>query len=74
MERENTFTMAEFAASVNEFLAFRRYQVLKDNGKISKKQADAKAVAEYNEFNKTQKIISDFDKLIAASNKLQAEE
>ena len=74
VERENTFTMAEFAASVNEFLAFRRYQVLKDNGKISKKQADAKAVAEYNEFNKTQKIVSDFDKLIAASNKLQAEE
>lgn len=74
VERENTFTMAEFAASVNEFLAFRRYQVLKDNGKISKKQADAKAIAEYNEFNKTQKIISDFDKLVAASNKLQAEE
>ena len=74
VERENTFTMAEFAASVNEFLAFRRYQVLKDNGKISKKQADAKAVAEYNEFNKTQKINSDFDKLVAASNKLQAEE
>ena len=70
VERENTFTMAEFAASVNEFLAFRRYQVLKDNGKISKKQADAKAIAEYNEFNKTQKINSDFDKLVAASNKL----
>lgn len=74
VERENTFTMAEFAASVNEFLAFRRYQVLKDNDKISKKQADAKAIAEYNEFNKTQKINSDFDKLVAASNKLQAEE
>ena len=74
VERENTFTMAEFAASVNEFLAFRRYQVLKDNGKISKKQADAKAVAEYNEFNKTQKIVSDFDKLIAASSKLTVEE
>ena len=73
VERENTFTMAEFAASVNEFLAFRRYQVLKDNGKISKKQADAKAITEYNEFNKTQKIVSDFDKLVAASNKLQAE-
>ena len=71
VERENTFTMAEFAASVNEFLAFRRYKVLKDNGKISKKQADAKAVAEYDEFNKTQKIVSDFDKLIAASNKMQ---
>ena len=74
VERENTFTMAEFAASVNEFLAFRRYKVLKDNGKISKKQADAKAAAEYDEFNKTQKIVSDFDKLIAASNKMQIKE
>ena len=74
VERENTFTMAEFAASVNEFLAFRRYKVLKDNGKISKKLADAKAVAEYDEFNKTQKIVSDFDKLIAASNKMQIKE
>ena len=74
VERENTFTMAEFATSVNEFLAFRRYKVLKDNGKISKKQADAKAVAEYDEFNKTQKIVSDFDKLIAASNKMQIKE
>lgn len=66
IERENTFTMEEFAKSVNEFLAFRRYEVLPDNnkGKISKKQADAKAEAEYLEFNKTQKIESDFDKAI----------
>ncbi|MDM8110634.1 virulence RhuM family protein [Phascolarctobacterium faecium] len=67
VERENTFTMEEFAASVNEFLAFRRYQILKDNGKISRRQAEEKAAAEYNEFNKTQKIVSDFDKLIASS-------
>ena len=53
---------------------FRRYKVLKDNGKISKKMADAKAAAEYDEFNKTQKIVSDFDKLIAASNKMQIKE
>lgn len=67
VERENTFTMEEFAASVNEFLAFRRYKILKDNGKISRRQAEEKAAAEYNEFNKTQKIVSDFDKLIASS-------
>lgn len=67
VERENTFTMEEFAASVNEFLAFRRYKILKDNGRISRRQAEEKAVVEYNEFNKTQKIISDFDKLIASS-------
>ena len=66
IERENTFTMEEFAKSVNEFLAFRRYDILPDNnkGKISKKQADAKAEAEYIEFNKTQKIESDFDKAV----------
>lgn len=67
VERENTFTMEEFAASVNEFLAFRRYKILKDNGRISRRQAEEKAAAEYNEFNKTQKIVSDFDKLIASS-------
>ena len=66
IERENTFTMEEFAKSVNEFLAFRRYDILPDNnkGKISKKQAGAKAEAEYIEFNKTQKIESDFDKAV----------
>lgn len=67
VERENTFTMEEFSASVNEFLAFRRYKILKDNGRISRRQAEEKAAAEYNEFNKTQKIVSDFDKLIASS-------
>ena len=62
IERENTFTMEEFAASVNEFLAFRRYDILPDKGKISRQMAVSKAESEYEEFNKTQKIISDFDK------------
>ena len=62
IERENTFTMEEFETSVNEFLNFRRYDVLKDNGRISAKQAKEKAEAEYDVFNKTQKITSDFDK------------
>lgn len=70
IERENTFTMEEFASSVNEFLAFRRYDVLNDKGKISRKDAEAKAYAEYAEFAKTQKIISDFDKEL---KKLEAE-
>ena len=64
IERENTFTMEEFATSVNEFLEFRKYQVLKDKGKVSKKQAIEKAEKEYDIFNKTQKIESDFDKQI----------
>ena len=64
IERENTFTMEEFEASVNEFLAFRRYDILKDNGRISRKQADEKAYSEYDIFNRTQPIISDFDKAV----------
>lgn len=62
IERENTFTMEEFSKSINEFLSFRKYKILKDKGNISKKQADAKAEEEYIHFNKTQKIISDFDR------------
>lgn len=58
--------MEQFSNSVNEFLRFRRYDILPDNnhGKISKKQADKKAYVEYDKFNKTQKINSDFDKLL----------
>ena len=63
IENENTFTMEEFANSVNEFLAFRKYNILEGKGKISKKQADEKVTIEYNEFNKTQKIESDFNKM-----------
>ena len=62
IERENTFTMEEFAASINEFLAFRRYDILPDKGRISAKTARAKAEAEYDIFNKTQLITSDFDR------------
>ncbi len=62
IERENTFTMEEFAASVNEFLTFRKYDILRDKGKISGKMAKEKATTEYVAFNKTQKITSDFDK------------
>ena len=62
IERENTFTMTEFAVSINEFLAFRKYNILEGKGRISKKQADKKAKIEYDEFNKTQKINSDFER------------
>ena len=62
IERENTFTMEEFSASVNEFLAFRKYEILPGKGGISKQAADKKAEDEYIQFNKTQKIASDFDK------------
>lgn len=66
IERENTFTMEQFANSVNKFLEFREYKVLPDNckGKISMETAKTKAKQEYEIFNKTQKIESDFDKVI----------
>lgn len=61
IERENTFTMEEFAASVNEFFAFRRYDILPDKGKVSRQCAIDKAEAEYDAFNRTQRITSEFD-------------
>lgn len=69
IERENTFTMEEFAASVNEFLNFRRYDILNDKGSISIEQAKEKAEKEYSVFNKTQKINSDFDKFCKTISK-----
>ena len=64
IERENTFTMEEFDESVNAFLEFRRYDILRGNGKISSATAKEKAHQEYEIFNKTQNIVSDFDKEI----------
>lgn len=73
IERENTFTMEQFAHSINAFLAFRRYDILPDKGRISHKAAEQKAFTEYDIFNKTQRIDSDFDKevrrMIAQSEK-----
>lgn len=64
VETENTFTMEQFAASVNEFLNFRRFKILPNKGSISKTMAEEKASAEYDIFNRTQKIDSDFDKAV----------
>ena len=64
IERENTFTMEEFEKTINEFLAFRRYDILEGKGSVSHNVAVKKAESEYDEFNKKQKINSDFDKLI----------
>lgn len=62
IEEENTFTMQQFANSVNEFLEFRRFKILPNKGRVSKAQAEEKAEREYEIFNKTQLIESDFDK------------
>ena len=71
IEDKNTFTMEEFANSVNEFLEFRKYKILTDRGRITKKSADEKAKLEYDEFNKFQKIVSDFDKKIMKHSPLE---
>jgi hypothetical protein len=65
IENRVSFTMEEFALSVNKFLEFNEYKVLNGKGSISAEQAEQKAFAEYEEFNKTQKIVSDFDKQIS---------
>ena len=62
IERENTFTMEQFANSIGKFLTFREYKVLSGKGHISRKAALSKAEAEYDVFNKTQRITSDFDR------------
>lgn len=64
IENETSFTMSEFANSVNAFLEFRKFNILEGKGKITKKLANEKAEIEYDEFNKHQKITSDFDKEI----------
>ncbi|WP_343565237.1 virulence RhuM family protein [Kiloniella sp. b19] len=69
IERRNTFTMEGFADSVNKFLEFNEYQVLEGYGKVTRKQAEEKALAEYEKFNKLQKIESDFDKQVKALEK-----
>ena len=56
--------MEEFSDSINAFLEFRRYDILRDNGKVSHRQAVEKAYQEYEIFNKTQPIESDFDKVV----------
>ena len=64
IENENTFSMSQFSESVNAFLTFRKFKILPNKGSVSKEEADTKAEREYSIFNKTQPIISDFDKEI----------
>jgi hypothetical protein len=54
--------MEDFAQSINAFLAFHKYEILKDKGKVSMKTAQKKAEEQYERFNRTQRIVSDFDK------------
>lgn len=56
--------MEDFSRSINKFLTFREYKILPNKGSVSRYDADLKARAEYDKFNKTQKIVSDFDKQV----------
>lgn len=69
IERRNSFTMESFAESVNKFLEFNEYMILEGYGKITRRQAEEKAFAEYERFNKQQRIESDFDKQMKALEK-----
>ncbi len=62
IENERTFTMQQFAESINAFLEFRQYKILQGKGSVSRVDAERKAASEYDIYNKTQKITSDFDK------------
>lgn len=62
IQRGKTFTMEGFARSVNAFLEFNEYKILDGYGKISRSLADQKASSEYDQFNRTQVIVSDFDR------------
>ena len=64
IERGNTFTMEEFSTSVDAFLQFRKYEILKGKGRVSRDEAERKAISEYDLYKKSQKYISDFDKSI----------
>lgn len=64
IEDENAFTMEEFSSSINAFLSFRKFDILQGKGRVSKSDADTKAKAEYDVYNKKQKIFSDFDREI----------
>jgi hypothetical protein len=64
VENHQTMKMEDLAKSVNKFLSFNEYKILQNKGQVSRERAEQKAIAEYDEFNKTQKIESDFDREI----------
>jgi len=71
LEDETLLGMQDFATSVDEFLKFNRYEILEGHGRISQSATTKKAIGEYKEFNKHQKIVSDFDREV---KKLQGEQ
>ena len=64
IEQEQAFNMAQFADAVDRLLSFNNYKVLHGFGSVSAADAKHHAEAIYDEFNKTQKIESDFDRIV----------
>ena len=69
IENGQGFTMEQFAKSVDEFLNFRKYKILSGKGSVSRESAEAKAKSEYEMYKRTQRYISDFDRLLMESKK-----
>ena len=74
IESGHVLTMADFAASIDEFINFRKWKILDGKGKVTAENARVKAEGEYDNFNKTQKIISDFDKALQKQAKRKGDE
>jgi len=72
IENHQIMKMEDLAKSVNKFLSFNEYKILQGKGRISHDKAEQKAITEYDAFNKTQKIESDFDREVV--KKLKAVE
>ncbi len=71
IELKKELTMKDMANLVIKFLTFNDYQILEGNGSVSNKQALRKAYAEYDEFNKTQRIGVDFTKFVEEVKQLK---
>lgn len=61
LEVEKRLSMQDFTISIDEFLKLNRYNVLEGFGQMSQQKIKDKAFNAYEEFNKYQKIFSDFD-------------
>jgi len=64
IENRTALTMEKLVESINNFLEFNKYEILEGKGTVSHLQAEQKAFQEYDEYNKTQTIESDFDKFV----------
>jgi hypothetical protein len=64
IERHIVLTMENLSDSVNKFLEFNEYEILGGKGTISHYQAANKAIEQYDEYNRTHKIESDFDRIL----------